>query len=127
MPWVIIFWILLAHLPPAACLVPRWRNPQETFFTEQDIDAMFSLFDPTGRGHVSQEQYQRGAVRAYRYGHAPPASTGTTSDGIFERKPLTGFRRACERQKHRIVVKNNQNSHPKVLARRSTGIRQVLG
>eukprot|EP00752_Nemacystus_decipiens_P004339 g3964.t1 len=28
-----------------------------TFFTAEDIDAMFSLFDPTGRGHISHEQY----------------------------------------------------------------------
>ncbi|CAM9679990.1 unnamed protein product [Ectocarpus sp. 8 AP-2014] len=29
-----------------------------TFFTDEDIDAMFSLFDPTGRGHISHEQYE---------------------------------------------------------------------
>lgn len=33
---------------------------QTTFFTGEDIDAMFSLFDPTGRGHISHEQYDNG-------------------------------------------------------------------
>lgn len=28
------------------------------FFTPQDLDAMFSLYDPTDRGHISRGQYQ---------------------------------------------------------------------
>lgn len=30
------------------------------FFTMQDLDAMFSLFDPTDRGYISLEQYHNG-------------------------------------------------------------------
>lgn len=55
-------------------VVCRWGQPlapnfptaalsQTTFFTDEDIDAMFSLFDPTGRGHISHEQYENGEWR----------------------------------------------------------------
>lgn len=37
-------------------------EPQMTFFTEHDINAMFSLFDPTGRGHISGDQFQQGEL-----------------------------------------------------------------
>ncbi|CAM9966670.1 unnamed protein product [Discosporangium mesarthrocarpum] len=30
-----------------------------TFFTEQDLEGMFSLFDPTQRGHISPAQYEQ--------------------------------------------------------------------
>lgn len=55
-----------AHIPPfnplprCRCTPPSPPDLQTTFFTEEDIDAMFSLFDPTGRGHISHEQYDNG-------------------------------------------------------------------
>lgn len=35
-----------------------WR--QLTLFNEEDISTMFSMFDPTGKGFISQEQYKQG-------------------------------------------------------------------
>lgn len=33
---------------------------QLTLFNEEDISTMFSMFDPTGKGYVSPEQYKQG-------------------------------------------------------------------
>jgi len=33
---------------------------QLTFFTEDDIHAMFSVFDPTGKGYINPSQYRKG-------------------------------------------------------------------
>lgn len=42
---------------------------QTAFFTGKDIDAMFSLFDPTGGGHISHDQYQNGEGCTARFGN----------------------------------------------------------
>ncbi|CAM9442115.1 unnamed protein product [Choristocarpus tenellus] len=34
-------------------------NTPTTFFTPQDIEAMFSMFDPTQRGHIGPSQYEQ--------------------------------------------------------------------
>ena len=42
----------------------HWPRFQTTFFTEQDVNAMFELFDPTGRGYISKDQYMNGTFDA---------------------------------------------------------------
>ena len=38
---------------------------QVTLFSESDISTMFSIFDITGRGYVTQTQYHRGKYSRY--------------------------------------------------------------
>jgi hypothetical protein len=40
---------------------PAPWHEQLTFFSEEDISSMFSVFDPTGKGHISPAQYEQGA------------------------------------------------------------------
>ena len=76
--------------------------PRQTFFTEDDLKGMFSLFDPTKQGKISEAQVRTGLrtlglpMEEADDEHVPSDEPTVTEDEWVSRARV-------ELQKHRIV------------------------
>jgi len=69
------------------------EGEKRTFFSEKDISTMFSMFDPTGKGSISQSQYAN-ALRSLGVSDPQQEVKGEVDRETFEtsvRKELEGL------------------------------------